>query len=371
MKILIIPDSFKGSASNVVVAESIEKGILQSLPSAQCVKIPFADGGEGSLEAIETALGGSRVTLQTLDPLGRSIEAFYLRKQEVSYLELAQASGLQLVSDDEKNAGKTTTRGSGILLKHACQEAGEVIFCIGGSATNDAACGIAAAMGYQFLDAQGKSFMPVGDTLSNIDKIISPDVLPKARLKVLCDVNNPLTGAYGATYVYGKQKGANQDDLRRLEAGMEHFRNKIIQWKNVDLNSIAGAGAAGGVGGGLVAFFDAALVSGTQYLMDQLEVEKQVQDCDLIFTGEGKIDSQTGQGKLISGLTALARKHAKPVIVLCGVRDISMEEMDGIGLTAAFTILAQIESEVDIFEKTPLLIQQTAAQIMRVVQAGL
>lgn len=368
---MIIPDSFKGSASNVVVAESIEKGVLQSLPSAQCVKIPFADGGEGSLEAIEIALGGSRLTVQTLDPLGRSIEAFYLRQEEASYVELAQASGLQLVSDNEKNAGKTTTRGSGVLLKHACQEAREVIFCIGGSATNDAACGIAAAMGYEFLDAQGKGFVPVGDTLINIDKIIPPDRLPKARLTVLCDVNNPLTGASGATHIYGKQKGANHDDLLRLEAGMEHFRNKIMQWKNIDLNSIAGAGAAGGVGGGLVAFFDATLVSGIQYLMEQLQVEKQVQDCDLIFTGEGKIDSQTGQGKLISGLTSLAKKHDKPVIALCGVRDISLEEMDVIGLTAAFTILAQIESEVDIFAKTPLLIQQTAAQIMRVVQVGL
>lgn len=370
MKILIIPDSFKGSASNIVVAEMIAAGVMSVFPEAECCKIPFADGGEGSLESIEIALGGDREYVLTEDPLRRSHRAFYLKRGSTGYLELAQASGLQLLKKDEINAGKTTTLGTGNILKLACQSMDDLIFCIGGSATNDAGCGIAYAIGYRFLDVNGHQFLPTGDSLHRIEQIIPPPDLPRNRIRVLCDVKNPLTGPQGATFVYATQKGAGREDLQRLEAGMKHFQAKVLEWKNVDLNMIEGAGAAGGVGGGLVAFFDAELVSGIEYLMEHLQIEEKIQESDLIFTGEGKIDQQTVQGKLISGIAKLALKHRKPVIALCGSLEADWKQISEIGLTAAFSIVAGIENEEVVFAKTPRLIKETTAQIVQVLKCG-
>lgn len=368
MKILIVPDSFKGSASNVVVANQIAKGVRDVFPDAKCLAMPLADGGEGSLDAIELSLGGNRLKVASVDPLLRAREGYYLKIEEKCFVELAQVSGLQLLIDNEKDAGQTTTLGTGQVFREASRDAKEVIFCIGGSATNDAACGIAQAMGYHFLDDHGREFLPVGRSLLKIDKIIPPKQLPEVRIRVLCDVKNPFTGPNGATYVYGPQKGAGQNELIEIEAGMEHLRKKIIEWRSIDLNQIEGAGAAGGVGGGMVAFFNATLESGIQYFIKSLDLEQEIQQADLIFTGEGSIDAQTSQGKLISGITAFASKYQKPIIALCGRLDLDLDQMQKIGLTAAFSILSRIDSESLIFQNTPVLIRQTTAQIMQVIK---
>ena len=248
----------------------------------------------------------------------------------------------------------------------AGQSSGEIILCIGGSATNDAGCGIAHALGYRFLDRHGHDFLPVGDTLIDIAEIIAPERC-LIKVRVLCDVTNPFTGPQGATFVYGPQKGATPDDLDRLERGMIHFKSLISKWKSIDLDSIPGSGAAGGVGGGMVAFFDATLESGIHYFMDKLQIEKAIQNCDLVFTGEGKIDYQTKHGKLISGITTLAQKYQKPVIALCGALDLSTEEISSLGLTAAFSILSQLYTEEAAFSNTPRLISETTSQIIRVI----
>jgi len=368
VKILIVPDSFKGSATNVQVARQIEAGVLTVMPGAECMVMPLADGGEGSLNAIELALGGERKVVSTVDPLQRSVQSNFLHRQGLSFIELAQESGLQLLNSSECKAGLTSTYGTGLVLGKAIKQSAEIILCIGGSATNDAACGIAQALGYQFLDKQGQAFLPVGSTLINIDQILSPVFLPDVKIRVLCDVKNPLTGPMGATNVYGPQKGGTEDELIQMEKGMEHLREKIIQWKSIDLNTIAGAGAAGGVGGGMVAFFNASLESGIEYFMDQLGIERQIEDCDLIFTGEGSIDQQTKQGKLISGVTGLAEKYQKPVIAICGALNIDIEETSEIGLTAAFSILSNLGNKQDVFASAPALIKQTTAQIMSVIK---
>lgn len=368
MKILIIPDSFKGSATNVEVAQCIAEGVKAVDHHADCQLRPLADGGEGSLETIRLSLGGDFIAVDTEDPLGRPMTAYYLRVDRIAYVELARASGLQLLSMRELDAGKTSTRGTGLLIRAALRDSvDEVVLCIGGSATNDGGCGIAEALGYRFINQHGENFLPVGNTLGSIRQIVTPEKLPAVRIRVLCDVNNPLTGPRGATYTYGPQKGAYGSTLHRLEEGMIHFRNMISGWKGIDLDEISGAGAAGGVGGGMMAFFDATLESGIQYLMQQLEIEKEIAGCDLIFTGEGKIDHQTGQGKLISGITGLAAKYHKPVVALCGVLALSLVETRAIGLTGAFSILKQITSEEESMQNTCEKIRETASQITNLV----
>lgn len=368
MKILIIPDSFKGSASNVVVANSIAEGVRKVLPDAECILRPLADGGEGSLETIRLSIGGDLVSVPTLDPLGKPITGHFLRVGKTAYIELANASGLQLISESELSARKTSTIGTGLVIKAALEETiEELVLCIGGSATNDGGCGIAEALGYRFVNALGHDFLPVGNTLYEIRHIIPPARLPAVKFSVLCDVRNPFTGIQGATFVYGPQKGASSSDLDHLEAGMVHLRDIIKEWKEIDLDQIEGAGAAGGVGGGMMAFFNASLISGVSYLLEKLQIEKEVEGCDLIITGEGKIDQQTKDGKLISGITRLAKVYRKPVVGICGVLVLTLEETRALGLSAAFSILSRITSEEEAMKQTASQIRETSGQIVSLI----
>ncbi|MCB0689872.1 MAG: glycerate kinase, partial [Saprospiraceae bacterium] len=277
---MIVPDSFKGSADNVMVAKMMAEGVRSVAPAAECTVIPLADGGEGSLQAIELNLQGERIKVSTEDSLLRPVDGYYLKKDDISFVELAQVSGLQLLNTSERNAGATSSRGTGLIMAQACSDTPEIVLCIGGSATNDAGCGIAHAMGYRFLDKNGRKFLPTGYQLIHIDRILPPENLSAVQIRVLCDVKSPFTGINGATYVYGPQKGAHESDLRQIEEGMEHLRKKIWQWRGIDLNEIAGAGAAGGVGGGMIAFFGATLESGIDYFIQKFEIEKEIQQCD-------------------------------------------------------------------------------------------
>ncbi|MBK8505725.1 MAG: glycerate kinase [Saprospiraceae bacterium] len=367
MKILIIPDSFKGSATNVEVANSISQGVLKIIPAAQCQLMPLADGGEGSLETIRQSIGGQLMFVKSVqDPLGRLVEGSYLQINDTSFVELAQVSGLQLLSQTERSVGKTSTLGTGTVIAVAAQTSGEIVLCIGGSATNDAGCGIAHALGYRFKDEKGHEFLPVGDTLINIVEIVAPERL-SIRMRVLCDVKNPFYRPSRSHFYLWATKGASTKDLERIEKGMLHFKALVKKWKSTDLDEIPGAGAAGGVGGGMVAFFNATLESGIHYFINKLQIENAIRDCDLVFTGEGRIDYQTKHGKLISGITTLAQKHRKPVIALCGALNLSTEEIFSLGLTAAFSILSQISTEEDAYRNAPRLISETTSQIIRVI----
>ena len=339
MRILIVPDSFKESASSIEVSTAIKEGICEAWPEAHCQSIPVADGGEGSLEALHYCLGGDMISVDASDPLGRDNEASYLRVDNQAFIELAQASGLHLLDNVERDPMHATTYGTGALIRHAI-DAGisKVVLCIGGSATNDAGVGIAHALGYRFLNREGKTFLPTGGTLHEIVEIENWDRPSDFQMEVLCDVTNPFTGDQGATYIYGPQKGATETMLESLEEGMEHVRQLLLRKHGIDLNEIRGAGAAGGVGGGMVAFFDAKLESGIDYLIRRLDVKKAMKEADLIITGEGKIDRQTLQGKLIAGLVRIADEVHKPVIGICGSLELTNEEVKTLGLKAAFSI---------------------------------
>ena len=346
MKILIVPDSFKGSASSMVVADAIEQGLSRSILEVKCHSVPMADGGEGSLEAVHANLGGEWVVAPTVDPLLRPIQAKYLQVGSTAYVELASASGLDHLNSSERNAGLTSTKGTGLLMANAVQKGvRNIVLFIGGSATNDGGAGIATALGFTFRDRDGEVFLPVGNTLHTVHTIEAPPHASEIKVTVLCDVRNPFTGPNGATYIYGPQKGATNRDLVHLEAGMVHFQKHLESWSGKNLNQIEGAGAAGGVGGGVCALFDASMQSGIEFFLERFDIEKQIIDADLIITGEGKLDQQSPQGKLISGVARLCQKHQKPIIALCGAVFLSAEETRSLGLTAAFSILSSVCDE--------------------------
>ncbi len=369
LNILVVPDSFKGSASSIQVTEAIISGITQVLPDTICTGIPLADGGEGSLDAIYLGVGGEWRTAFIRDPLGREISARYLLKLPLAYIELAEGSGLQLVDERERDPLLSNTFGTGQLIQAALREgAKEIVLCIGGSATNDGGTGIASALGFEFLDEAGKRFIPNGATLGNIVTIGSVTDNSKPKMTVLCDVDNPFTGRNGATFTFGQQKGADQEQLQQLEKGMVHLQKTIMQQLSVDLSKVTGAGAAGGVGGGMVAFFDATLRSGIDYFIEHLNLDEKIRKANLIITGEGKIDNQTLHGKLISGIVGLADNYDKPVIGVCGALELDANGVEDLGLLAAFSIQQQVVSWPHARDKTQENLTLTMQQIMRTIK---
>lgn len=366
--ILVVPDSFKDTATSVEVTQSIMDAISETYPQATAEGIPMADGGEGSLVALKAALGGSWCSHQVKDPLGRSLEAQYLLVDGTAYVELAEASGLQLLARDERSAKDASTLGTGMLISHALKNgARDIVLCIGGSATNDAGAGIAHALGWRFINKVGDQFIPVGATLSEVADIQWSGG-EKISMTVLCDVNNPFTGENGAVRIYGPQKGASPQELAMMEGGMEHVRSLILRTQGIELNGIPGAGAAGGVGGGMVAFFEANLTRGIDYLMMTLDLDRRCAEADLIITGEGKIDNQTAQGKLISGIVQMAAKHRKPVIALCGALEIDQSGIKNMGLSAAFSIQKNVCSWEDATKYTQDNIKGTSQQIINLLK---
>ena len=319
MKVVIAPDKFKGSLSAVEACQAIEKGIKRVDPSIEVVKVPLADGGEGTLDVIESFLSPIRIEVEVIDPLSRPIKAHYLKSKNTAYIEMAQASGLQLLDQADRDPRYTTTYGTGQLIKDALDRGvSEVYLMIGGSATNDAGIGMAQALGYSLKDKSGAELMPVGDSLAKIEKIESPlgDVpWVSCQFVVLTDVQNPLFGKNGAAYVYGTQKGASQDVIRGLDEGLRALANQI----NNGLHSKNGAGAAGGLGYGAMSFLNAELRSGIDVIMELTSFKDTIHGADLIISGEGKFDSQTLAGKVISGVSRLGNQHNIPIGILCGI----------------------------------------------------
>lgn len=341
MKILVAPDSFKGAATNLQVAKAMEEGLLEGNPQLKIVTLPLADGGEGTLDVMDAVHKGTLHQLKVKDPLGRPVDAHYLTFENKAVVELAVASGLSVIETDERDPTQTNTFGTGQLIADAIGKGyKEIILSIGGSATNDAGTGIATALGFQFYDHHGLLIDPNGGNLESIHRIEPPasENMISFQMKVLCDVTNPFTGPEGAVMTYGMQKGAGHEDMEVMERGMVHFKDLVLKWMGIDLDTLPGAGAAGGVGGGMVAFFNAELVSGIEYLMKELKMVEKVQDCDLILTGEGSLDYQTLHGKTIGGLLKVAKEHGKPVVAFAGNVSLSGAEFRGAGLSAAFSI---------------------------------
>ncbi|MBA4849249.1 glycerate kinase [Emticicia sp. BO119] len=347
MKILLAPDKFRGSLDAPQVCQAMAEGIKMVSPEIEVISLPMADGGEGTLDLLLWYAGGQKRTAKVHDPLGRLIYAQYgiSADGKTAFIEMATASGLNLLKTDERNPLLTSTFGTGELIKTAV-EAGveQIILGIGGSATTDAGIGMAKALGWQFLDANNQEIEAIGGNLSLIKKIVPP--LPSSKLpeiQVACDVTNPLYGINGAAHIYGPQKGADSEAVAILDMGLTDFAH--LTGLPEDTFNGPGFGAAGGLGFGCVFFLNAKLKEGVKLLMDFCNFDKNLYNVDLIITGEGKIDNQTLQGKLIKGITNKAQQI--PVAAICGTLAVTPQQMQEIGIFYANSILNKPQSLAD------------------------
>ncbi len=324
IKILIAPDSFKESMSAVVAAQAMADGIHNVCNDLDIEQIPIADGGEGTVDAIISATKGQKIKTEVRDPLMRLVSSYLgiIPEKQIAVIEMAAASGLGLLQQHEKNPLETTTYGTGELIRYALdQNCNHLIIGIGGSATNDAGCGMLQALGARFTDAKGKETGYCGKNLKDIQHIDLSKLdkrLKNCTIDVACDVNNPLFGTNGAAYVYARQKGANNNQVKQLDQNLRHFARIVEKQFGKNIAELPGAGAAGGTGAALYSFLSARLKPGFNLIADIVNLDARIADCDLILTGEGKIDRQTMHGKTIHGIIQIAKKHRKPVIAFTG-----------------------------------------------------
>jgi len=347
MNILVAPDSFKDSLSASEVSRIISEAISAVIPSASIRKIPISDGGEGLLEALLTPLQGTLVSVSVKDPLHRTIEASYglVDQGKTAIIEMATASGLELLSIEERNPLITSTYGTGELIKNALDKGcTKIIIGLGGSATNDGGIGMIKALGGLFLDQYNQEIPDGGGALSTLHSIDLSGLdkrLQQVAIVCACDVDNPLTGTSGASYVYAKQKGASDNMLAVLDSNLSNYATVIKATLNKDLEHISGTGAAGGTAMGLLAFLDATLTPGIALITELLHLEKHIKEAQLVVTGEGKIDIQTLHGKTIMGIASLAKKHSIPVLVFTGSIGHGISEIYDQGVTAIFSIVSE------------------------------
>ena len=321
MRILLAPDKFKKTLSANEVCAAMTEGIQAVDSSIEVISQPLADGGEGTSDLLQKAFGLDKVELKVADPFFQPIDACYLKNEKVAFVEMANASGLELLIGREPKALEATTFGTGELIEHALNQGVEEIYLmIGGSATNDGGTGMAKALGYTFSTSDGSAFSATGAGTLKLDSISKNDIHPRiaeVKFTVLCDVQNPLLGENGASYVYGPQKGATDEDIIELEAGMQTLAKVLDN----GFENIPGAGAAGGLGYGAMSFLGAELKPGIQSVMEMTGFEQKLEGVDVIITGEGKMDLQTVEGKVIAGVSEVANKSNIPFGVVCGLAE--------------------------------------------------
>lgn len=346
--ILLAFDSFKGSLTSREVADAFEEGVRSVLPDCVVKKVCLADGGEGTAEALVSTLGGKWIEVEVSDPLMRPIRACYgvVDEGQTAVIEMASASGLTLLTEEERNPLKTSTYGTGQLiadaLKRGCRK---LLIGIGGSATNDAGTGMLSALGFRLFDAEGMSLAGCGESLERIATIDSSHILPELKIvdiQVACDVTNPFCGPQGAAYIFASQKGADRQMVEQLDRGMHHFAEVIREYNKVDVTNISGAGAAGGLGGAFSALLGARLCRGVELVLDALHFEELLTGCDLVVTGEGRIDHQTLMGKAPMGVLKAATHQAIPVIAIGG----SIEQSPELEQSGFSSILSINEEEL-------------------------
>ena len=374
MKVIIASDSFKGSLSAVAASKAIAEGVRRVVPKATLEIIPLADGGEGTVRALVQARNGTLQKTVVKDPLGKDVEAEWgwLGNDATGIIEMAAASGLPLVPPEKRNPLLTTSYGTGQLveaaLKKGCKK---IILGIGGSATTDFGTGLAQALGVRFYREDGSEITDFMNgclmgMVHRIDMLAIDPRLYECEIFVACDVDNPLLGPHGAVYTYSPQKGATPEGCKKLERNMEKIA-AVAQKKLRDVRSLPGAGAAGGMGGGLVVFFDAVLQSGIDLVLKACRFRERAKRADLIFTGEGQIDEQTIFGKTIAGVGLLAKEIGVPVIGLSGAVKVSLSTMQKMGLTACFSICNRPMTLKRSIGEAESLLTETAAQVMKLV----
>jgi glycerate kinase len=362
MNILVACDSFKDALSADGVCRAIAAGLHKSHPAATITQMPLSDGGEGLLDVLRVPLGLEWAEQQVRDPLGRTVTGRYgLSPDGTCVVEMAEASGLQRLTLAERDPLKASTFGTGQLLADAhAKGARRAVLAIGGSATNDAGIGAAAALGWKFLDASGTELPPDGGHLAKIATIV-PAPFPFESMDVLCDVTNPLFGPAGAAWVYGRQKGGTDETLMQLDAGLKHIAALAASQLGHDVARTPGAGAAGGLGFGAMVFFGATLRRGIEIVLDLTGFDAAVRAADLIITGEGHLDGQSAQGKLIQGLCG--RANGKPVIALCGKLSATPAQVAAIGLKAAWSINTEERPLAQMLANTAINLEKTAAAL--------
>ncbi|WMJ89471.1 glycerate kinase family protein [Anaerocolumna sp. MB42-C2] len=343
-KFILIPDSFKGTLSSVQICDIMKEKIDIHFPQSDVMCIPVADGGEGSVDAFITAIGGEKVYETVKNPYFEDMKSYYglIDGGQTAVVEMASCSGLPLV-EDRKNPKLTTTYGAGELILAAAKSGvKKIIVGLGGSSTNDGGCGAAAAVGVKFYDKDGKAFVPTGGTLIDIAKIDlagKDEALKKVEIVTMCDIDNPMFGKTGASYIFGPQKGADPQMIEELDQGIKNLSKVIADTTGKDISEIPGTGAAGAMGAGMIAFFDSRLQMGIQTVLDTVRLDDIISDADYILTGEGKLDSQSLRGKVVIGIAGRAKKQNKNVIAIVGgADDAEIDEAYEMGVTAVFPI---------------------------------
>ena len=339
-KCVVVSDSFKGTVSSREICAIAQRVIPRHFPACEVVCIPVADGGEGTVDCFIQAMGAQRVEVTVTNALGEKSAAAYARIDELAIIEMAAAAGLPQVGA-LRCPGTATTYGVGELIAHAvgsgCRR---LLLGLGGSATNDGGCGCAAALGVGFFDADGQSFVPVGDTLgriARIDTARAEELLNGVEITIMCDVTNPLYGPTGAAYVFAPQKGADAEKVKSLDAGLRHFSDVIRSQLGIDVSTMPGAGAAGGMGAGCAALLGGTIQSGIDAVLDVTGFDRQLEGADLVITGEGRIDSQSADGKVISGVARSTKAKGIPLIAIAGGIADSANAVYDIGVSAMFS----------------------------------
>lgn len=344
MKVVIASDSYKESLKAIEVCEAIERGFRAIFPNAKYVKIPIGDGGEGTVESLVDATGGRIISISVTGPLRESVQAFYgvSKDKKTAFIEMAAASGLQHVPVEKRNPLITTTKGTGELILHALNQGAEyIILGLGGSATNDGGAGMLAALGVRFINDKGEVIDPSGGTLHSIVAIDFSQMDPRlkgGKIEAACDVDNPLVGMQGASFVFGRQKGANVEMMKELDENLKHYANILKRYVSSDVSEIPGAGAAGGMGAAVISVLKGDLRKGIEIVLDYTNFDKHIEDADLIITGEGRIDEQTAYGKVPVGVAGRAKRFSVPVIAIGGSVSSDYSAVYEKGIDAVFSI---------------------------------
>lgn len=376
MRVVIAPDSFKECLRASEVADAIREGWLEGMPGAEITCLPIADGGEGTVDAVVQATGGAMVSHTVSGPLGNPVEATYglIQNGKVAVLEMAAASGLALVAPEQRDPCLTSTYGTGELLAHALDQGVEdIIIGVGGSATNDGGAGMAQALGYRLLNKRGEELGRGGARLVQLDRIEDGGRharLDSVNVYVACDVNNPLCGPNGASAVYGPQKGASAEDILILDHALSHFANVVERDRKTNLRDLAGAGAAGGLAGGLMAFAGATLENGLELIATLCNLPQAIARADLVITGEGSLDGQSAFGKTPAGIAQLARPYNIPVIALGGRVTPEADALAELGVTALFSIAQGPQTLEEARESAGPNLRFTARQLARLWAAA-
>lgn len=348
MTILVCPDKFRGSLSASEACMAIQKGLHDIDPNIDVVLAPMADGGEGSLEAISQSMDLKYRSCLAHDALMQKIESSYAIGDDVAYIESAKVIGLSMLEVEERDPMHTTSFGLGEVIADAINYGvKEIVLFVGGSATNDGGIGMAAALGYKFIDKDGESVQPSGGKLLDIAKIVSPKENPlhKIEVKIMCDVDNTFFGELGATKVYSSQKGANKEDIQVLEEGMMHLAIIIKRDLGKDIAQMTRSGAAGGIGGGSFAFLNAELHSGSTEIIRMTGLEQKIQEVDYVISGEGSLDVQSLQGKVISTLAKMCKEADKKLVLFCGRSTLNEKEIASLNVEYFDTVLEHAKDE--------------------------